>query len=255
MTGDADWLQQRRKKTRSLPRSRSMNCTWDRGSAREGGRFLSYREVAPRLCEYVKRMGFTHVELLPIMEHPFYGSWGYQCTGFLRPPAATDHRKTLCFLSIRCTKQESGVILDWVPSHFPADSHGLGFFDGTHLYEHADPRQGFHPEWHSLCSTTDGTKSARFCFPARCSGWTATTLMDCGLMRSRRCCIWIIRARKEWIPNRQGGKENLDAISFLRQLSEDVYREFPDCETIAEESTSWPLVSRPTSLGGLGFLV
>ena len=252
--GDADWLQQRRKKNAlSAPQSiyELHLGSWQRG---EGGRFLSYREVAPRLCEYVKRMGFTHVELLPIMEHPFYGSWGYQCTGFFAPPSRYGSPQDFMFLVDSLHQAGIGVILDWVPSHFPADSHGLGFFDGTHLYEHADPRQGFHPEWHSLLFNY-GRNEVRSFLLSSALFWLDRYHIDGLRVDAVASMLYLDYSRKEgeWIPNRQGGKENLDAISFLRQLSEDVYREFPDCETIAEESTSWPLVSRPTSLGGLGF--
>ncbi len=251
---DSDWMRSRKRRNSfSAPQSiyELHLGSWQRD---EAGRFLSYREVAPRLCEYVRKLGFTHVELLPIMEHPFYGSWGYQCTGFFAPTSRYGSPQDFMFLIDSLHQAGIGVILDWVPSHFPSDSHGLGFFDGTHLYEHADPRQGFHPEWHSLLFNY-GRNEVRSFLLSSALFWLDRYHIDGLRVDAVASMLYLDYSRKEgeWIPNVRGGKENLDAITFLRQLSEDVYREFPDVETIAEESTSWPLVSRPTSMGGLGF--
>lgn len=220
----------------------------------ENGQFLSYRQLAPLLVEYVVKMGFTHVELLPLQEHPFYGSWGYQCTGYFAATSRYGSPQDLMFLIDSLHQAGIGVILDWVPSHFPSDAHGLGFFDGTHLFEHQDPRLGFHPEWHSLLFNY-GRNEVRCFLLSSALFWLDRYHIDGLRVDGVASMLYLDYSRKEgeWIPNRFGGKENLDAVSFLRQLSEDVYREYPDVQTIAEESTSWPMVSRPTSQGGLGF--
>ena len=252
--GDGEWMRNRRSHN-ALTAPQSIYelhlGSWRRSPE---GRFLTYRELAPLLVDYVQKMGFTHVELLPIMEHPFYGSWGYQCTGFFAPTSRYGSPQDLMFLIDTLHQAGIGVILDWVPSHFPSDSHGLGFFDGTHLYEHEDPRLGFHPEWHSLLFNY-GRNEVRSFLLSSALFWLDRYHIDGLRVDAVASMLYLDYSRKEgeWIPNRYGGKENLDAISFLRQLSEDVYREFPDVQTIAEESTSWPLVSRPTSVGGLGF--
>lgn len=252
--GDGEWMRNRRSHN-ALTAPQSIYelhlGSWRRSP---DGRFLTYRELAPLLVDYVQKMGFTHVELLPIMEHPFYGSWGYQCTGFFAPTSRYGSPQDLMFLIDTLHQAGIGVILDWVPSHFPSDSHGLGFFDGTHLYEHEDPRLGFHPEWHSLLFNY-GRNEVRSFLLSSALFWLDRYHIDGLRVDAVASMLYLDYSRKEgeWIPNRYGGKENLDAISFLRQLSEDVYREFPDVQTIAEESTSWPLVSRPTSVGGLGF--
>jgi 1,4-alpha-glucan branching enzyme len=252
--GDQEWRQTRQQRQAlSAPQSiyELHLGSWRRTP---DGRFLSYREVAPLLVDYVRKLGFTHVELLPIMEHPFYGSWGYQCTGFFAPTSRYGSPQDLMFLIDSLHQAGIGVILDWVPSHFPSDGHGLGFFDGTHLYEHEDPRQGFHPEWHSLLFNY-GRSEVRSFLLSSALFWLDRYHIDGLRVDAVASMLYLDYSRKEgeWIPNRLGGKENLDAIAFLRQLAEDVYREFPDAETIAEESTSWPLVTRPTSVQGLGF--
>ncbi|MBL9042760.1 MAG: 1,4-alpha-glucan branching protein GlgB [Myxococcales bacterium] len=252
--GDQQWRQTRKdRQALSAPQSiyELHLGSWRRTP---DGQFLSYREVAPLLVDYVGKLGFTHVELLPIMEHPFYGSWGYQCTGFFAPTSRYGSPQDLMFLIDSLHQAGIGVILDWVPSHFPSDGHGLGFFDGTHLYEHEDPRQGFHPEWHSLLFNY-GRSEVRSFLLSSALFWLDRYHIDGLRVDAVASMLYLDYSRKEgeWIPNRLGGKENLDAIGFLRQLAEDVYREFPDAETIAEESTSWPLVTRPTSVQGLGF--
>ncbi len=220
----------------------------------EGNRSLNYRELAAKLPEYVNRLGFTHVEFLPIMEHPFYGSWGYQTIGYFAPTSRYGEPEDLMYL-IDCLHQHGiGVILDWVPSHFPNDEYGLGFFDGTHLYEHADPRKGFHPEWKSHIFNY-GRKEIQSFLISSANFWLDEYHVDGLRVDAVASMLYLDYARKrgEWIPNRHGGNENLEAISFLRRLNEAVYGCFPDVQMIAEESTSWPTVSRPTYVGGLGF--
>ena len=221
----------------------------------EGNRSLSYRELAPKLADYVCDMGFTHVEFMPVMEHPFFGSWGYQVTGYYAPSARFGTPQDFMYLVDHLHQRGIGVILDWVPSHFPNDEHGLAYFDGTHLYEHADPRKGFHPEWKSAIFNYDRNEVRAF-LHQQCasSGSTATTSTGCAWTPSPPCSTSTTRAKQgEWIPNQFGGRENLGAVSFLKAVNREAYENFPDIQTIAEESTAWPMVSRPTYIGGLGF--
>lgn len=220
----------------------------------EGGRSLSYREMAPLLADYVKEMNFTHVELLPVMEHPFYGSWGYQTLGYFAPSSRYGSPQDLMYLIDHLHQKGIGVILDWVPSHFPNDGYGLVYFDGTHLFEHMDPREGFHPEWKS-CIFNYGRNEVRAFLLSSALFWLDRYHADGLRIDGVASMLYRDYARKdgEWIPNRFGGKENLEAISFLKKLNESIYREFPDVQSIAEESTSWPMVTRPVHLGGLGF--
>ena len=225
--------------------------SWRRG---DGNRHLDYREAAHQLAEYVRGTGFTHVELLPITEHPFYGSWGYQTTGYFAPTARYGTPQDFMYLVDVLHRNGIGVILDWVPSHFPGDGHGLAYFDGTHLYEHADPRQGFHPEWHSYIFNY-GRHEVRAFLLSSALFWLERYHVDGLRVDAVASMLYLDYGRQpgEWIPNRHGGRENLDAIEFLRRLNESVYRDHPDVQTIAEESTAWPMVSRPAYLGGLGF--
>lgn len=222
--------------------------------AEESNRSLSYREGAVKLVEYVQRMGFTHVEFLPLMDHPFFGSWGYQTTGYFAPSGCFGTPQDLMHLIDELHRHGIGVILDWVPSHFPNDQHGLSFFDGTHIYEHADPRRGYHPDWHS-CIFNYGRNEVRSFLISSALFWLDKYHIDGLRVDAVSSMLYLDYSRKEgeWIPNPYGGRENLDAIGFLRRLNEEVYRRHPDVQTVAEESTSWPAVSRPTAMGGLGF--
>ncbi|GBD30083.1 1,4-alpha-glucan branching enzyme GlgB [bacterium HR32] len=225
--------------------------SWKRG---EGGRPLSYREVAPRLAEYVREGGFTHVEFLPVMEHPFYGSWGYQVTGYFAPTSRYGTPQDFMYLVDTLHQAGVGVVLDWVPSHFATDPHGLARFDGSALYEHPDPRRGWHPDWGSAIFDY-GRPQVRSFLLSSAHFWLDRYHAD-GLRVDAVASMLYLdywRREGEWLPNEYGGRENLDAIRFLRELNESVYRDFPDVQTFAEESTAWPLVSRPTSVGGLGF--
>jgi len=220
----------------------------------EHNRFLTYRELAHAIADYVSDLGFTHVELLPVMEHPFYGSWGYQVTGYFAPTARYGTPQDFMYFVDHLHQRGIGVILDWVPSHFPTDQHGLALFDGTHLYEHADPRQGFHPEWNSSIFNY-GRAEVRNFLASSALFWLDTYHVDALRVDAVASMLYLDYGRRagEWIPNRFGGHENLEAVEFVKQLNLAAYRDHPDTQTIAEESTAWPMVSRPTYLGGLGF--
>ncbi len=215
---------------------------------------LSYRDLAPRLADHLERTGFTHVQFLPVMEHPFYGSWGYQSTGYFAPTSRFGTPQDFMFLIDHLHQRGIGVILDWVPSHFPTDDWALGFYDGTHLYEHADPRKGIHPDWKSYIFNYTRNEVRSFLISSALH-WLDTYHADGLRVDAVASMLYLDYSREEgeWIPNEHGGRENLEAIHFLRSFNESVYRDHPDVQTIAEESTSWPGVSRPTYLGGLGF--
>jgi 1,4-alpha-glucan branching enzyme len=222
--------------------------------AEQGDRWLTYRELAAKLVEYVQQMGYTHVQFLPVMEHPFYGSWGYQTRGYFAPTSRYGTPQDFMYLIDCLHQQDIGVILDWVPSHFPTDEHGIGFFDGTHLYEHSDPQIGFHPDWKSFIFNY-GRSEVRSFLISSALFWLETYHADGLRVDAVASMLYLDYSREEgeWIPNEYGGRENLGAISFLRRLNEEIYSTYPDVQTIAEESTSWPMVSRPTYVGGLGF--
>src|SRR5437763_800478 len=220
----------------------------------EGNRYLGYRELAPQLADYASELGFTHVELLPVMEHPFYGSWGYQVTGYFAPSARYGTPQDFMYFVEHLHRRGIGVILDWVPSHFPTDEHGLAHFDGTHLYEHADPRQGFHPEWNSSIFNY-GRAEVRNFLASNALFWLDTYHVDALRLDAVASMLYLDYGQRagERIPNRFGGHENLEAVEFIKQLNLAAYRDHPDTQTIAEESTAGPMVSRPTYLRGLGF--
>ncbi|TJZ51770.1 1,4-alpha-glucan branching protein GlgB [Sphingobacterium olei] len=217
-------------------------------------RLLSYREVAEKLVPYIKNLGFTHVELMPIMEHPYYPSWGYQVTGYYAASSRYGSPQDLMFLIEQLHKNEIGVLLDWVPSHFPGDDHGLRNFDGTSLYEHEDPRKGFHPDWKSYIFNY-GRNEVRSFLISNALFWLDRYHVDGIRVDAVASMLYLDYSREEgqWIPNEFGGRENLEAVHFLKELNEAVYANYPEVQMIAEESTSWPGVSRPTFSNGLGF--
>ena len=253
---DAEWME-RRPSANALGAPMSIYelhlGSWRRAPEADN-RSLSYREIAPQLAEYVRDLGFTHVELLPVTEHPFFGSWGYQTTGYFSPASRQGTPQDLMFLIDTLHQAGIGVILDWVPSHFPADEHGLAYFDGTYLYEHADPRQGYHPEWNSSIFNY-GRNEVRGFLLSSALFWLDKYHADGLRVDGVASMLYLDYGRKqgEWVANTHGGRENLGAMQFLRALNEAVYRDHPGTVTIAEESTAWPMVSRPTYMGGLGF--
>ena len=226
--------------------------TWKKVHA--GTRSLSYKEMADEMVNYIKDLGFTHVEFLPVMEHPYFPSWGYQITGYFAPTSRFGTPEDFMYLMDAFHQAGIGVILDWVPSHFPADAHGLADFDGTHLYDHADPRKGFHPDWKS-CIFNYGRNEVRSFLISNALFWLEHYHVDGLRVDAVASMLYLDYSREEgeWIPNEFGGNENTEAISFLKEFNETVYAEFPDAITIAEESTAWTGVSRPTFTGGLGF--
>ncbi len=227
--------------------------SWKRKSE-EDSRSLTYRELADELVAHVAYMGFTHVEFLPVMEHPFYGSWGYQVLGYFAPTSRYGTPQEFKYLVDAFHKAGIGVILDWVPSHFPGDEYGLFRFDGTHLFEHQDPRIGFHPDWKSYIYNY-GRNEVRSILISNALYWLERYHIDGLRVDAVASMLYLDYSREsgEWIPNKYGGNENLEAIQFLRELNEATYGAFPDTIMIAEESTSWPNVSKPTYMGGLGF--
>lgn len=254
--GDEDWMRSRIEHNGlSVPISvYEIHLGSWRRKPEEGNRSLSYAEIAPLLAEYCREMNYTHVELMPVMEHPFYGSWGYQCTGYFAPSSRYGTPQEFMYLVDQLHQNGIGVILDWVPSHFPTDEHGLAYFDGTHLYEHADPRQGIHRDWNSYVFNY-GRNEVRNFLMSSALYWLEKYHVDGLRVDAVAAMLYLDYSRREgeWIPNSQGGRENLEAISFLRTMNTEVFRQFPDVQTFAEESTAWPMVARPTYLGGLGF--
>ena len=253
---DAAWLT-KRKPVQSLTAPLSfyeMHLGSWRRKPEEGNRWLSYRELAQPVADYAHEMGFTHVELLPVMEHPFDGSWGYQPVGYFAPTSRFGGPKDFMYFIDVLHQNDVGVILDWVPAHFPRDEHGLAYFDGTHLYEHPDPHRGEHKDWGTFIFDF-GRHEVRNFLISNALFWLDKYHVDGLRVDAVASMLYLDYSRKpgEWSPNRYGGRENLEAIDFLRQLNETVATEYPDVLMIAEESTAWPQVSRPTHLGGLGF--
>ena len=254
--GDREWMASRRQHNaldKPMATYEMHVGSWRRVLA-EGNRSLSYRELATQLADYLQQMGYTHVEFLPVMDHPFFGSWGYQITGYFAPSGNYGTPQDFMHLIDSLHQRGIGVILDWVPSHFPTDEHGLAFFDGSHLYEHADARQGYHPEWKSYIFNYGRTEVQSFLI-SNAIFWLDRYHADGLRVDAVASMLYLDYARKEgeWIPNRYGGRENIEAINFLRRMNEEVYKYRSDVQTIAEESTAWPMVSRPNYVGGLGF--
>ncbi len=253
---DQAWIDERKNKA-GQPQPYSVYevhlGSWRR-KPEDNNRPLTYRELAEELPRYVKELGFTHVELMPVMHHPFSGSWGYQITGYFAAHSLLGSPQDLMFLIDSLHQQGIGVIMDWVPSHFPSDEHGLAYFDGTHLFEHADPRKGFHPDWNSYIFNY-GRNEIRSFLISNALFWLDKYHVDGLRVDAVASMLYLDYSRKEgeWIPNEHGGRENLEAISFLKEFNHAVHDNFPEVLTIAEESTAWPQVTGPVEDGGLGF--
>jgi 1,4-alpha-glucan branching enzyme len=253
---DEEWMKSRRKKN-ALDAPVSIYelhlGSWMR-NPQDGNRWLTYRELAGKLTTYVKEMGFTHVQFMPISEHPLDSSWGYQPIGYFSPTSRFGKPEDLMYLIDTLHQNDIGVLIDWVPAHFPKDGHGLGMFDGTHLYEHADPRQGEHKEWGTYIFNYGRYEVEDF-LTSNAFFWLDKYHIDGLRVDAVASMLYLDYAREhgEWLPNQYGGRENIEAINFLKKLNERLYANYPDVMTVAEESTAWPQVSRPTYLGGLGF--
>ncbi|RYG32743.1 MAG: 1,4-alpha-glucan branching protein GlgB, partial [Chitinophagaceae bacterium] len=252
---DAKWMKSR-KETNALDKPYSVYevhlGSWKRHETED--RFLTYRELAEDLVHYIKETGFTHVELMPVMEYPYDPSWGYQLVGYFAPTSRFGTPQDFMYLVDKLHQVGIGVILDWVPSHFPDDGHGLGYFDGSNLYEHPDRRKGYHPDWKSLVFNY-GRNEVRAFLISNAIFWLQHYHADGLRVDAVASMLYLDYSREEggWEPNIFGGRENLDAVSFLKEFNEAVYTNFEGVQTIAEESTAFPMVSRPTFQGGLGF--
>ncbi|OGW05259.1 MAG: 1,4-alpha-glucan branching enzyme [Nitrospinae bacterium RIFCSPLOWO2_01_FULL_39_10] len=253
---DSEWVENRDKTT---PLNKPLSIyelhlgSWAR-KTEEGNRFLTYREIAHLLIDYVKDMGYTHIELMPVMEHPFDASWGYQVTGYFAPTSRFGTPEDFMYFVDYCHQNNIGVIVDWVPAHFPRDGHSLIQFDGTSLYEHEDPKKGAHPDWGTLIFNY-GRHEVRNFLTSNVLFWCKKYHLDGLRVDAVASVLYLDYSKRhgEWIPNTYGGRENLEAIDFIKKMNEVIHAEFPGIMTIAEESTSWGGVSRPTYLGGLGF--
>ncbi|MCB4791618.1 MAG: 1,4-alpha-glucan branching protein GlgB [Elusimicrobia bacterium] len=253
---DAEWMKDRFKKNKFASPYAVYEVhlgSWRR-VPEQGNRPLNYRETAHELADYCKDIGFTHVEFLPVMEHPFYGSWGYQTLGYFAPTSRFGTPQDFMYLVDYMHQNGIGVILDWVPSHFPCDQYGLSFFDGTNLYEHEDMRKGFHPDWKSSIFNYDRNEVKNFLLSSALF-WLDKYHVDGIRVDAVASMLYLDYSRKEgeWMPNKYGGRENIEAIEFLKRFNHVVFENYPDVQTIAEESTAWPMVSKPTYMGGLGF--
>ena len=251
---DADWMRTRGEREwlrEPLAIYEVHLGSWRRG---EGGRTLGYRELAQPLVDYVAELGYTHVELMPVAEHPFGGSWGYQVSGYFAPTARFGEPADFAWFVDLCHRRGIGVLIDWVPGHFPDDAHGLARFDGTHLYEHADPRQGRHPDWGTSIFNSGRREVASFLL-SNARFWFDRYHVDGLRVDAVASMLYLDYSRREgeWVPNAQGGRENLESVDFMRRMNTEIGKRFPGALTIAEESTSWPGVSRPAADGGLGF--
>lgn len=250
--GDLDWMRARAQRQPHREPMQIYEVHLGSWRALDGG--VSFRTIAAPLAQYAVQNGFTHVELMPVMEHPFYGSWGYQVTGFFAPTARYGSPDDLCYLIDTLHQAGLGVLLDWVPAHFPADAHALGRFDGTHLYEHADPRRGWHPDWNTYIFNYERNEVRSFLLSSA-TFWLDRFHADGLRVDAVASMLYRDYSREEgaWVPNEHGGRENEAAVALLKQINETAYRDFPGIAMIAEESTAWPGVSHPTSAGGLGF--
>jgi 1,4-alpha-glucan branching enzyme len=256
--GDAAWIENRASNQefdRPISIYEAHLGSWKKMPDKEWGvRYLTYREMAEELIPYVVEMGYTHIELLPITEHPLDASWGYQVLGFYSPTSRFGTPQDLMYFIDQCHQNNIGVILDWVPAHFPKDGSGLNYFDGTHLYSHSDPRQGEHQEWGTMVFNYDRNEVRAFLI-SNAMFWIEKYHFDGLRVDAVASMLYLDYSREDgaWVPNEYGGRENLGAITFLRKMNEAVHINFPGVLTIAEESTSWPMVSRPAYMGGLGF--
>ncbi len=254
---DKKWMRVRKKKN-SLEAPWSIYelhlASWQRPNKYDEESYNSYQDIAERLVPYIKELGFTHVEFMPIMEYPFDGSWGYQITGFFAPTSRFGDPQGLMYLIDQLHQADIGVILDWVPSHFPHDAHGLFFFDGAHTYEYADRRKGYHPDWNSYIFNYGRGEVKSFLISSACF-WFDYFHVDGIRVDAVSSILKLNYSREdgEWEPNQYGGNGNLEAIQFLKDLNETIYRDFPDVQTMAEEATDWPGISRPTFQDGIGF--